>query len=41
MKEIMSRLYKYEFKFKEGNAFLPSSNDPLHLLLIKITLMSK
>lgn len=40
-KEIMSMLYKYEFKFKEGNAFLPSSNDLLHSLLIKITLMSK
>lgn len=40
-KEIMTMLYKYEFKFKEGNAFLPSSNDLLHSLLIKITLMSK
>lgn len=40
-KEIMFMLYKYEFKFKEGNAFLPSSNDLLHSLLIKITLMSK
>lgn len=40
-KEIMSMLYKYEFKFKEGNAFLPSSNDLLHSLLIKITLMAR
>ena len=40
-KEIMTMLYKYEFKFKEGNAFLPSSNDLLHSLLIKITLMAK